>query len=452
MLVAHARESRDFVRALTKGYAVLILIFLSLTPSFPIAYLHFFQNPGLRFEHHAFHEIAIGVALLQSGFITYVTWRCYRHSGEPFLRWLTVGFLGFTLIYGLHGAFTRTAHDNVGLFLLYGPAARLMMGGCLLAGLMAYGRQVQTVAQRSQGGYWLVWILVFAAINALVFALAFSAWESLARLALEVSAMCLMLACVATLIVRRIRSPLMTIYMLSLLFFAQSSLAFMMGSVWNHQWWLAHAVFTTGFIVLSYGVIQVFLTTGSFTTVYSQVELMEQIWTEKVRAKELEILAATDPLTGAANRRVFTAQAAAEIARAMRSRAPLSILLVDLDHFKQINDRYGHPVGDKVLAVFVATAKKLMRTSDFVGRLGGEEFAILLPDTMREGAGKMAERLRRIVENETIKVDGADLRFTASFGVAQLGLDGNTYESMIEVADSRMYQAKQEGRNRVVVQ
>ena len=462
MTVKNPHEFSDWIRTLTQGYAVLILITLGLIPSFAVAYLHFFQDPTLRFENHSFHEIAIGISLLQSGFITYVTWRCYQHSGEAFLRWLTLGFLGFTLIYGLHGAFTRLSHENMWIFILYGPASRFTMAVCLLTGLHVHGRSIQPSTERSGASFWLIWVVVFTVINLFVFVLANSAWAPWARLVMETSALVITLVCIALIFARRIRSPLMTIFALSLLFFSQSSLAFLVGAVWNHQWWLAHVVFAIGFMALSYGVIQAFLTTGSFATVYSQAELIEQIKTEKARTedallelqqahRDLEIQAATDPLTGATNRREFAARASAEIMRATRSGAPLSVIAVDLDHFKQINDRYGHHVGDEVLRMFVATAREALRPSDLIGRLGGEEFALLLLDTGREGAAKLAERLRHLIEKQVLTIDDKQVRFTASFGAAQFSQDGQTYEAIMNAADRRMYQAKQQGRNRVVI-
>ena len=453
-------EPPSFVRTLTKGYAVLILMLAGLVPAFAITYLYFFQNPALRFEHHGFHEIAIGISLLQSGFIAYVTYRCYLHTKELFLRWLTLGFLGFTVIYGLHGVFTRFSHDHLMLFILYGPASRMVMAGCLLAGLVAYGRQEQSDLQARPKHFWLAWLGAFVIIDVLVFLLAFSEWAKLSRWVMEIAAMGIMLSCALTIVVRRIRAPLMTVYALSVIFFAQSSLAFLLGSAWNHMWWLAHAIFATGFMVLSYGVIQAFLTTGSFSRVYSQAELIDQVRAEKARTddallklqrahEELEVFAATDSLTACANRREFEARGMAEVARVKRSGAPLSFVMIDLDHFKQINDRHGHRAGDEVLKAFVTLVKKTLRPSDLVGRIGGEEFALILPDTPLEGATMVAERLRQLTESEVVMFAGAHIRFTVSLGVAQYGPDGDTYESVIETADSRMYRAKQAGRNQV---
>ncbi|GAC1657986.1 MAG: hypothetical protein NVS9B15_19440 [Acidobacteriaceae bacterium] len=137
-LQTKGRGPPEAIRLATELYARLVLVGFALAPASLIAYLFFFQNPTLEFEDHAFHIFAIAVATLEGFFVTYVTWRCYRVSGEPLLRWMTLGFLGFVVIYALHGAFTGFAHDNVWLFILYGPASRLVMAILLMVALLSY--------------------------------------------------------------------------------------------------------------------------------------------------------------------------------------------------------------------------------------------------------------------------------------------------------------------------
>src|SRR5208337_1121705 len=109
-------ESPAAFGPVTKAYARLLRSGFALMPASLIAYLFFFQDPALRFENHAFHEIAIAVATLEGLFVAFVTWQCYQSSGEPLLRWLTLGFLGFVLIYALHGAFTGSRTTISGCF------------------------------------------------------------------------------------------------------------------------------------------------------------------------------------------------------------------------------------------------------------------------------------------------------------------------------------------------
>src|SRR6202045_3108504 len=156
------------LRVVTEGYAGLLIIVVALIPAQAIAYLYFYQDPTLKFEDHLFHEIAIAVATLEGLFVTYVTCRCYQSSGEPLLRWLTLDFLGFVLIYALHGAFTGMAHHNSWLFLLNGPASRLAMSILLFVGLSFYALPSDDVEERSNPRKWLVWVALFLAVDVAV--------------------------------------------------------------------------------------------------------------------------------------------------------------------------------------------------------------------------------------------------------------------------------------------
>ncbi|BCX69015.1 MULTISPECIES: diguanylate cyclase [Pseudomonas] len=456
-------ESPEAVRLVVKVYAYLLLAGFAFVPAYLIAYLYLFQDPTLLFENHLFHIIAITAATLEGLFVTYVTWRCYQSSGDPLLRWMTLGFLGFVIIYALHGAFTGQAHTNIWLFLLYGPASRLVMSILLLVGMLSYHRPPDTEEQRTKARPWLTWIGLFLLVNVAVAYVANSpiAGNPLVRLSMEGGALVLSALTVAILLLRRIRSPLMMIFVVSVSAFALSSLAFILARPWNHMWWLAHAIFAGGFFMLSYGVVQAFLTTRSFSKIYSQEELMVRLaeamaYTESALQElqrtnqELGHLAATDPLTGADNRRRFMERVEVEIGRTKRGIAPFSVLALDLDNFKSINDRFGHQVGDDILKSFVEKCLDSIRPYDGVARVGGEEFMILLPQTSLEGAHVIAERLRSSVANSSFHGLQRSTVVTVSIGVSQSGRDGDTIEAILRAADQRLYHAKHEGRNRVV--
>ncbi len=171
--------------------------------------------------------------------------------------------------------------------------------------------------------------------------------------------------------------------------------------------------------------------------------------------EEKKALSITDALTGSFNRAYLTEHLPQEIKRAVRYTHPLSLVLCDIDHFKAVNDNYGHLTGDRVLREFAHCLKELIRSDvDWLARYGGEEFALVLPETNVERAIKQAERLRRNVAKRTIESNGKKLTITASFGVTGFDVAVSeemiTQEAVIGCADRFMYQAKQAGRDRVM--
>jgi diguanylate cyclase (GGDEF)-like protein len=165
---------------------------------------------------------------------------------------------------------------------------------------------------------------------------------------------------------------------------------------------------------------------------------------------EVRTLAVTDPMTGALNRRGFYARAQQELARAARYGRPLSLVMVDADHFKRVNDTHGHDAGDRVLVAIVAACRRGMRATDAVARLGGEEFCLLLPETPSEGAVVLAGRMRAGIAALRFPVPDGEFGVTASFGVAE-HVQGDTIEGLLRLADEALYRAKEEGRDRVIV-
>ena len=178
--------------------------------------------------------------------------------------------------------------------------------------------------------------------------------------------------------------------------------------------------------------------------------LMKQVGEAQSRAKILEEQAMVDPLTEIPNRRAYEERLAQEWSRFQRSGSPFSMLMVDLDRFKRINDDFGHAVGDTCLQGVVSLLKPNLRSSDFLARFGGEEFVVILPDTDKEGAVRAGEKLRKKVEKANFVYDGEKVNVTISVGGTQAKeSDKNTGELFVRL-DSAMYQAKETGRNRMV--
>jgi diguanylate cyclase (GGDEF)-like protein len=167
-------------------------------------------------------------------------------------------------------------------------------------------------------------------------------------------------------------------------------------------------------------------------------------------AEQLERLATIDSMTGLHNRRYFLEQADAEWNRFQRHQRPLSMLMVDIDHFKHVNDRYGHGVGDETLIAVARACAGGKRQSDIVGRLGGEEFAILLPETELAQAAIVAERLRETIAGQVMTAHKVHFKVTASIGIAAASISMSGIDMLMRAADQALYQAKADGRNCVV--
>ncbi len=165
--------------------------------------------------------------------------------------------------------------------------------------------------------------------------------------------------------------------------------------------------------------------------------------------RELHELSITDPLTGIFNRHHFFELAEAAFSNARRYNLSISVLMMDLDFFKQINDTYGHLAGDEVLRLSIRRCAAIIRETDIFGRYGGEEFVMILPETELQGALTLAERLRQKISSEPVRSGEQEIVVTASFGAAQMTEETETLQQLINQADQALYRAKAAGRNRV---
>jgi diguanylate cyclase (GGDEF)-like protein/PAS domain S-box-containing protein len=164
---------------------------------------------------------------------------------------------------------------------------------------------------------------------------------------------------------------------------------------------------------------------------------------------ELRRLATTDPLTLALNRRQYLQLSREAFHEARADGEPLALIMIDIDHFKQVNDQYGHPAGDRVLATVVEKCRQHLRRHDLIGRMGGEEFGLTLPRCDPAAGREAAERCRRSVESEVFEADGLCFGVQISLGVTWLQPDDRNVEAVIARADQALYEAKRNGRNRV---
>jgi len=178
-------------------------------------------------------------------------------------------------------------------------------------------------------------------------------------------------------------------------------------------------------------------------------KLSMEIADKEAANEKLAILAETDELTGIPNRRKFNSRLKLEFERAFRYERPLSLLIFDIDHFKRVNDTFGHDAGDEVLIGFTKCCHAELRESDLLARIGGEEFAVILPETPADGALDLAERIRARVEVNEFIVESKVLRITSSCGIASLTSSSFKHsDNLLKAADEALYNAKRTGRNR----
>jgi diguanylate cyclase (GGDEF)-like protein len=169
--------------------------------------------------------------------------------------------------------------------------------------------------------------------------------------------------------------------------------------------------------------------------------------------QEMRSLASYDSLTGLLSRHAFFDNANNYVSLAKREKKPFSVLIIDLDHFKLINDRYGHPAGDAVLKLFADVVNSIARRSDIIGRLGGEEFAMVLPNTSSSEALEFSERLHHAINQAVLKFNGSAIRYTVSIGLDEFDSDSaeDGIDDLLAQADLALYRAKQAGRNQTAI-
>lgn len=205
------------------------------------------------------------------------------------------------------------------------------------------------------------------------------------------------------------------------------------------------------YFYMTVGTVTVFTLFGYFLgRLYDRLTDKTEAVTEALN--EVNLLAVTDALTRIPNARYLHDHLVLEIESAKRYASPMTVLMLDIDDFKKINDEHGHPIGDQVLTTLAKTIQECVRSADIVGRLGGEEFLVIMPHTPANTAVAVAERIRKAIQNQTIKSGGVSIGVTVSLGVASFPSKNITDKSsLLKAADDALYQAKRAGKNKTVI-
>jgi diguanylate cyclase (GGDEF)-like protein len=452
-------EERKKIDIAARGYEYLLKSGLALVPIIGIWYLYHFQPQSEFLEAHSYNYIAITLVILASSFAGYISWHSYCSSGEPFLRWSTVAFLGFAVIYAPHFLFIDVDEpaDLIALH-LFGSASRFTITLFLLIALLKHGKGDDPQEVRSNYLRWWGWMILFFVLDCIMIIIAFSTEAQIHDSPKWMESAVLVLASISLIIVllRHRSLPLMMINALGLAWIIQSSIALMLARPWYHLWWYGYMIFGAGIVMLSYAAVRVFHTTGSFSTALSQEELIARLQAEQDSVREvsrqlnaanaeLAWVASTDTLTGARNRRSFMEQLAVEVSRAKLSMLPFSLIAMSVDHFNSMNDQHGDRIGNTVLKLLVERVMESLRPHDVIGRVGNEDFLVLLPDTSLEAGILMAELIRNRVEGLVLKDENNMIRATVSIGIAELGSDGDMQEEILDMANARLSIAMEQG-------
>jgi PAS domain S-box-containing protein len=248
-------------------------------PGLVAGYLFAFQRPPLVYRNFLFHEFVVAIALVLGGFISFVSYRCYRRSGERILFFLTLAFLTFTVVYAPHGFLTRTAVDHPPLFLLFGPVSRLGMAIFFLLAMHQFDRPPDPEPLRGKTARWLPWAGVPVALILFEPFHAYGTGSLLhpVRFGIELTSVLLFALGLVPLYRSYRRSALFPHLLLAIFLSIESCLVFLVARPFEHLWWYAHVLFAAGFVVLGYGIILVYRSSGSFSEVFIDVEAMEQL-------------------------------------------------------------------------------------------------------------------------------------------------------------------------------
>ncbi len=448
---------------ITRKKINLLAILIIISP--PILYYIYnwsnvFQvNPDL----HFYYVVISSIIALLVGIAAYYE---YKKNKKEKIFYIAIGFIGVSIFYTFHALVTpgmtifqpfvfADKLSNISIFVLLGDLSRLWLAVMMFIPENLFGENHKI--KKYYNGYSL--IILFLIMTALVYfgLLNPSIFPAFKNADLTDTYIAI-LTKVATLLFLGINAlryyysykakPNLSIlaFIVGILLVMETATIFMISKPWSETWWLAHNSFLLSYIVIGFGVLYSYFGKEKyeFFDVIGQINKNTKILEEK--NNELSTLANYDALTGLANRRNFMTTTEKYIEDAKRENKEFALMFIDLDHFKIINDKYGHQTGDEFLIISSKKIISTIKSSDVASRLGGDEFVLLLKDIDKEQIENIAKRILEKLSEPTI-INGNTCIAGASIGISIYPKHGNTLDELISKSDDAMYKVKSEGRN-----
>ena len=443
------------------------------TLSIPLLlFLYLLAQPDVSWQAPAFHFYYVVVSAAIASIIATFAYREYSRTQQLRIYLLAVGFIGISVLYCVHAFITPgksivnfpSMKHHVNAFVFFGDMSRLWVSLFFIPQTFIADKSYRKLS-------WLPLVVIAVVLAGLsIFMLqnpeSFPDIKHSNGLDTHFAVITKVITVVFLVITvaryyegwRIIPNPALMALLIGISLLSQTPIVFLLSKPWGQTWWLAHHLYLLSFIIIGLGLLysrrceqirffDVFKQIEETMNTIEQQKAALEIANKQLVAKSaaLEKMAFIDNLTGAFNRRHFDSEANREIDRVQRYQHQASVILIDIDHFKIVNDTYGHDAGDQVLIELVQAIQDNIRTSDVLARWGGEEFVILTPHLSCDEAGQFAEKLRALIDGCLLD----DKHVTISLGVAECR-ETDTVKSWVMRADKALYQAKATGRNKVV--
>lgn len=448
----------------TKKRIDLLAIVLIIVPIFIYYYLNNFStdvsNHG---DFHFYYVIVSSLIALLLGFAAFFE---YRKSKVVKIFYISIGLIGVGVFYSFHALVTPSMTmmrlfdfpsmvSNISVFVLFGDLSRLWLALMMFVPDSLF--ENSTYIKRFFNGYTLIiFAVVLSGISyyLLLTPAIFPRFvnEDFTSTTLSILTKIVTLLFIGINFLRyyysyKAKSNLIILsFIVGLGFIMETVIAFMISKPWSSTWWLAHNLFLTSYLVIGLGVAYSYFSKEKygFFDVFGQIENYTKLLEEK--NTELSTIANHDSLTGLSNRRYFMTTAAAFIKQAEKENRHFSLMFIDLDYFKAVNDRFGHETGDQLLIIIAKKISSLIKATDIASRVGGDEFVLLIKDVDRSQIEVIARRILDRV-TETIIVNGNKCHIGVSIGISTFPNDGLTIDELLSKSDEAMYSVKKEGRN-----